>query len=410
MKPDRLQEYLEALRQASDDTARSRVLESAQHQILKVPDTARNLIGLVGTEARESEAHENLLMLLEAALEAARMSHENSQPEGTQFLAAIHEQLGLRAAAGTLSTADRLALGRAYTHAGLAPSEHLVMGGEDFDEFGDISSVGPDLDALLDNLLDEAGAEPMAIHMALSEMMSTLPFPVRAMIVDQIARRPDALYARVGTYWLLDTDASLRLAAAEGFLKRTLSGQMDAATVGRLIGMRSWLPEDAAREVLDRLIKEAIRRDVAGGAAPKSWKLHRILASIPDGVGAQSIVVVAQAGGQRAIAMLLLKQGFGVKDAYLIPCASASEQKRLVTTIAEEIDAEEVTEVFVQDALATALGDGVEAGLLAAPGLIDVAEFCGVAGVASGAAVSSRYARDHRCRRRTFRAVTATLG
>ncbi len=378
MKADRLQEYLEALRQAPDDTARSGVLESAQHQILKVPDTAKELIGRLGTKAPDSEAHENLMMLLEAALEAARMAQENRKSEGEQFLAAIHEQLGLRAAAGTLSTADRFELGRAYIRAGLAPSEHLIMDAEGFNEIGDDPPAVPDLEALLDNLRDEVGAEPMAFHMALSEMMSTFPSPVRAMIVDQIARHPDHLYAWAGAYWMLDADATLRRSAAEGFLQRTLSGQMDAATVARLIGIRSWLPADAARDILDRLIKEAIRRDVAGGTAPKSWKLYRILASIPDGVGAQSIAVVAQASGQRVIAMLLLKEGFGVKDAYLIPCASASEQKRFVATLSEEIDPEEVTVAFVRDAIATALADGMEAGFLAAPGLIDVVEVCGL--------------------------------
>jgi hypothetical protein len=28
--------------------------------------------------------------------------------------------------------------------------------------------------------------------------------------------------------------------------------------------------------------------------------------------------------------MLLLKQGFGIKDVYVIPCATASEQKSLM--------------------------------------------------------------------------------
>jgi hypothetical protein len=378
MNPDRLQDYLEALQMASGDEARSRVLESARHRILSELDAAKRLIDLIGTEPPESTASESLLLLLEVALEAARVAQENGQREGARFLADVEKQLKTRTAAETFSTMDRLALGRAYIHAGLPPSKHLVTDPEDFTEFADVPDDVPDLDALLDSLRDEAGAEPMAIHMALSEMMSTLPDPVRSMMVDQTAQRPDTLYARVGTYWLLDGDAALRLAAAKGFLQRIQCGQMDAATASRLIGLRSWLPSDEARDVLDRLIKEAMRRDVAGGAAPKSWKLHKILASIPDGAGAQSILIAAQAGGQRVIAMLLLKQSFGVKDAYLIPCSSASEQKRSVARIDEEIDTDEVTLEFVHNALATALAEGVDAGVLPAPGLLDVAEVCGL--------------------------------
>lgn len=59
-------------------------------------------------------------------------------------------------------------------------------------------------------------------------------------------------------------------------------------------------------------------------------------------VGAQSIGIALQSGGQRKAAMLLLKQGFGVKDAYVIPCASASEQKLLMRRLAEETGALEV--------------------------------------------------------------------
>ena len=354
MNSDRLQDFLEALRAAADDEARSRVLEGVRYQVLREPDAARRLIDLVGTAAPESDAAESLFLLLEAALEAARVAQENGQREGARFLADVEKELKTRTAAETLSSTNRLALGRAYIHAGLSPSQHLMMP----KTWPNLPTDVPDLDALLDNLRDEAGAEPMAVHMALSEMMSTLPGQVRSMIVDEIAQRTDALYARVGTYWVLDADAALRLAAAKGFLQRIQCGQMDAATASRLIGLRSWLPSDEARDVLDRLIKEAMRRDVAGGAAPKSWKLHKILASIPDGAGAQSILIAAQAGGQRVIAMLLLKQSFGVKDAYLIPCSSASEQKRFVARIDEEIDTDEVTLEFVHNALATALAEG----------------------------------------------------
>jgi hypothetical protein len=252
----------------------------------------------------------------------------------------------------------------------------------DADAFPDLDGIAPempDLDALLDSLHEEAGGEPMALHTALTEMMATLPKPLRAMIAGQIAQRAEETFARVGAYWLLDADPALRLAAAEGFRQRMAAGRMDAATIARMTGLRSWLPADAARDAVDLLIREAMRREVAGGAAPRAWKRHRILASIPDGAGAQSLAVVAQAGGQRVIAMILLKQGHGVRDAYLIPCSSASEQKRFVARIGAEIELQDVTEDFLRTALATALGEGSEAGLTPAPGLIDLVEPCGLA-------------------------------
>ena len=192
------------------------------------------------------------------------------------------------------------------------------------------------------------------------------------------ARRREEVFSRAACYWLVDPDAGLRQAAAEGFLALVEGSQMDAATAARLMLLRAWLPADAARQELDRVIREALRREVSGGAGPKPWTLHRIFASIPDGSGAQSIAVAAQSGGRRAIAMLLLKQGYGVKDAYVVPCESASAQKRMLATIADEMGAADVAPGFVREALAAALGEGLEAGHLPAPGLIDVADVCGL--------------------------------
>jgi yecA family protein len=76
--------------------------------------------------------------------------------------------------------------------------------------------------------------------------------------------------------------------------------------------------------------------------------------------------------------MLLLKQGHGVKDAYVIPCSSATEQRRLLTQVAEEIDPIDVTPEALQPALAAALAEGHETGTPPAHGLVDVAEVCGL--------------------------------
>lgn len=373
-----VQDFLAAFQVAPDEAARSRCVENMCHAILSAPGAAKELVTLIGTAESDAAEIEPLHLLIEAALDVARMARENEQPEGIRFLATVDAYLGELSASHALTSAGRLSLGHAYVGAGLPPSEHLVVGSDDLFDIGEDIGDVPDIDRLIDSLTEEAGADPIAIHTGLSGMMATLPVDARAMIVNQIARRPEDIYSRVSAYWLLDVDAALRRAAAEGYLQRTQSGKMDAVTAERLIALRSWLPDDTARGVLDKVIKEAIRREVAGGAIPKPWILHRIFASIPDGAGAQSIAIAAQSGGQRAVVMLLLKQGFGVKDAYLIPCGSASEQKRFLATITEEMDAQTVTQEFVREALAIALGEGTEAGLSPAPGLIDVATVCGL--------------------------------
>jgi hypothetical protein len=66
-----------------------------------------------------------------------------------------------------------------------------------------------------------------------------------------------------------------------------------------------------------------------------------------------------------------------VKDAFIIPCSSATEQKRVLAQVADEMNAIEVASDFIPQALCVALGDGASVGKLPAPGLIDIAEIWG---------------------------------
>ena len=114
-------------------------------------------------------------------------------------------------------------------------------------------------------------------------------------------------------------------------------------------------------------------------AAPDAgWKVKSAVASLPDGSGAQSIAIALASGKANALAMILLKTGYGVKDAYVIPCDSAHDQKTLLDRMTEETGAPSVPMEYVGSAVALALGDGLAQGLPPAPGLIDVAARCGL--------------------------------
>jgi hypothetical protein len=115
------------------------------------------------------------------------------------------------------------------------------------------------------------------------------------------------------------------------------------------------------------------------GARPSvpAVKVHRAAASLPDGVGAQSLIAAVQIGSRRAVAMAMLKQGHGVKDAFLIPCASATEQKTLLARVLDEIDSIDLPSAALAAILARGLGEGLALGRLPAPGMVDMAEIWG---------------------------------
>lgn len=101
-----------------------------------------------------------------------------------------------------------------------------------------------------------------------------------------------------------------------------------------------------------------------------SVKVHRAAASLPDGVGAQILIAAVQIGSRRAVAMAMLKAGHGVKDAFLIPCTSATEQKALMARVLDEIDAINLPPAALAATLARGLAEGLAMGRPPAPGMV----------------------------------------
>ena len=378
MAQQQLDQALAALAEFRDDPdARRDILERAGHGLLHRPALGGQLVARFCATAEDDPALEDLNDLLEATIGAARMARENRKARGDEFLAALAEAVDLAARRGTLATIHRMLLARIWTHAGLEAPAALEL------TRGDLPTDAPpeqaDVDAMLGGLLDDlkrqTGDDAFAMHTALAETFPAMPSGMREHVVAFAVTRPDPLHARLGAYWLLDPEPALRQAAAAGFARR----QLTAETIATLTQLRSWMPEDAARAALDQALRTA-RRQGDGHAAPEpksgtgAWAVESILATLPDGGGAQSFGIALKSGRKRSAAMVLLKQGQGVKDAYVLPCRSAAEQKQLMAQLAEETGALPVPQAALSEALAVALGERRPP----APGLIDVAALCGL--------------------------------
>jgi yecA family protein len=376
-----LNSCLAALSAAGSDESVWRVLRSEGARLVRDPKAGIELASRVAAAPKTADKDAEF-MLLETVIEQARMDTENGGSQGSAFLAALDDAITHLCDQGGISRAGTFHLGRCYVRAGLQPPKRLQRSGAaemarmlDPGEFADINE-------LLDRLRDEAqGDDAYSLHAALREMLATIDPEIRGMVVSAVVDRDEPIFDRLGLYWLLDSAPDIRGAAAGAFFRRAQTGRLDASLASRLIEMRNWLPADAARDRLDRALKEALKREVAGGIEPRPWKFHRLLATVPDGAGAQSVMIAAQQGSKRGIAMLLLKQGLGVKDAYVIPCRTATEQKQMLAQIVEEMDALEVMPEFVEPALAAALAEGAAVGEPPAHGLVDIVEVTGIRGL-----------------------------
>jgi hypothetical protein len=366
-KPDSL---LIALSRAPDDETFARLLRGGGRALLSDPAGIRAVaVSAMGAPGKITDA---AARLLSCALDEARMAVENDLPEGPALLTAMAEAAAEREGSAPLAVPERLALARAYASAGLVPPPFATLSADSFAGQLPEGTAMPDLGEILDPILRDAAEALGQAHAAMTELLAGLPPELATMLVSMTVARPGAAEARLGLYWLLDPRADIRLAAATALLSRPVLPP-DLAPL--LPTLRKWMPDDPARAAVDALIRAQMR----AGARPTApaVKVHRAAASLPDGVGAQSLAAAVQIGSRRVVAMAMLKAGHGVKDAFLIPCASATEQKALMARVLDEVEAFDIPPAAFPATLARGLGEGLALGRPPAPGTVDMAEIWG---------------------------------
>ena len=388
MAKSRIDEALAALKAAGNDGfgARREVLERLGLDMLHRPALGGQIVARICAIAEPSPRDEGLLDLLGAGLDTARIARENNKARGQTLIDAVEAALELARGQGRMTSAHSLLFAQLWTRNGLpAPAALALQAEEVVPAAGRRASNPAEGDALLEGLFTEliqqAEGEPLALHHTLTESFPAMPPEMRDHVVAYSVGRSDPLHADMACYWLIDPAPRIRHAAAMGLADRLASGELPGRILSSLVVLRSWMPEDAARSTVDAILKDAMRKSITPSAEQVPWTMHSIRASLPDGGGAQSIGIALQSGSQRKMAMLLLKQGQGVKDAYTITCRTARDQKSIVERMTEEVGALKVSGDFVRRAVSIALADGLAQGLPPVPGLIEVVRLCGFAGL-----------------------------
>lgn len=361
---------LTALSRARDAETFARLLRDGGRALLNDPSGIGAVaLAALGTQGEITDAAARLLA---TALDEARIAAENDLPEGPALLAALAEAVAAREGRAPLAVTERLALARAYASAGLVPPPFAILTAESMADAVPVGAAMPDLGEILDPILRDAGDALGQAFAAMTELLAGLPPELATMLVTMTVARPGAAEARLGLYWLLDPRADLRLAAATALLSR----HGLPPDLGPLLPtLRKWMPDDPARAAVDAVIRAQMRAGVR--LVMPAVKVHRAAASLPDGVGAQSLAAAVQIGSRRAVAMAMLKAGHGVKDAFLIPCASATEQKALMARVLDEVEAFDLPPPAFAAILARGLGEGLALGRPPAPGMVDMAEIWG---------------------------------
>ena len=362
----------------SSPLQQSQLLPRFGQNLFVRPDMCAELI----REATTGPLSDGQMELLISALESARMADENGQRKGRAFLDAMSDEVALLDTKLTAESA--FSLSSAWSRAGLTPPTSLAHSviPEDPDAFADTYGIPEIPDELFDEAfkgITDIGEQSVSAMLALlDEMLPTMPPEARFAFIRKLTTRADPLCGEAASALLLSTDASLSAGALAGLALRQKAGNLSQHLFSRLTLIRSWVQDPDTLRGIDEITRAALMSGAQASSRDIQPKIHRVVSSMIDGSGGQNIAIAIQSGKRRTLALVLLKQGFGVKDAFTIPCSSATEQKKMLGQIIEQSDALEVTAEYAFTALSWALADGQSNGSMPAAGLLDVVETAGL--------------------------------
>ena len=148
-----------------------------------------------------------------------------------------------------------------------------------------------------------------AIHLTMDHAPALLSTPGVASAL--ISDRDEAWCGRLALYWLLDAATEMRLAAAGGLRERARRGSLDPAAALPLPQIRTWIPADGARSLLDTALREARRRELVGPLERLTLQPVRLIGTLSDGSGGQSFAGALKDDDGPAAALVLIKTGQG---------------------------------------------------------------------------------------------------
>jgi len=225
--------------------------------------------------------------------------------------------------------------------------------------------------------IGRSAEDPFLVVEALAETGALMPPELRAYLTHELGLSSHAVLREAVPLLLLDPELAVRQAAVAVLEQIAGPETISPEMLRRILLVRNWVPE-AEREAIDRLARKARVK----GVACAQWTPAPALAihcSMVDGSGAQSLILTTPTGRTGLFIGLLLKQGFGVRDAW----CNLSLSRREITRSLKEVQREVAWFAIGRDHLDAVvqhhIARGLALGHLPQAALVDIAEAIGAA-------------------------------
>jgi len=319
------------------------------------------LIKEVGKKRPNDALCEALLFMVGQALDGTRMAVEGGSEPAMNLVAEVRQKLVTAAESGLLPPEVMMVLGQQFAVAKLdlgaelraltlALSEQTAAHGP---------ALSPDDITLHYAAMAEALAhDPFLIHGQLSEQLAAFPEDQRVVIVGSFVASEVASMRDAALGWLLDPSPAVVKQVAQSLLAAAQNGGLSAESVERIVLMRPWLREDV-QATLDSAVHACRQRGLQPTPKPLV-QITSVIISGCDGAGAQSAFVILKRGRKLALASLLVKQAFGVRDAWMRDDLSRQEIDQLLAEISYQTDPFDGSPEILQAVIEHRLSDNLE--------------------------------------------------
>ena len=307
------------------------------------PDSVMDVLELLFAEVRKKRPNAGLisafLFMLRQALEATRWRNENQPSAPNDLIDRVRASIALAAANDRLPPELLLMLAQCFAAAKLDIGDELrnTIGASALHSppgAKTVSGIG-DFEAQLGKIAAGLDHDPFLIQTHMAESLAGFPVDRRIEMISMLALSgvPSLREAALG--WLLDPEITIANAVAGILAQIAGMGLVSAAGLNRMITIRNWVGA-GRRPAVDAAIRAARQHD--GAAAPlPSVQVGDILASSCDGAGAQSYFVLSKQKRKISVASLLIKHGFGIRDAWVGHGKSRGEVAEMVNHIHSEV-------------------------------------------------------------------------
>ncbi len=375
------------------DDLRSGELSAGAHSVGDVLvenlDAVLLIVDATAGEAQKRRPDERLCQayafMLGQTLERLRQRVEAGQGFSAVVIDQVRTTIAEKIADGTLPPSAAMTLAAAFTRNGIdlgdavrdALDAAMARRGDT-----DPDPAQPDPASMLKALADACDHDPFMIHTEFAAMIAATPPEVQLKLLDGLVLADATGLRDAAIGWLL-AETAIAVPLARSIEAAAKKGLVSGTSVAHLMIMRNWMPDDRKLGI-DTIIKAA-RIHAPTPFKRSSIQIREVLISERDGAGAQSVFASVKEGRDHSLVSILVKQGHGVRDAWVARSLTRVELDDMLVRITTEMPHHEATAEDVAMLLSAALADGTAAGTLPPFGLVQAVGLLALTDVAPAA-------------------------